>query len=902
MMKGISTRHLSALATSLLLAGCGGGGGGGPLADPAESSFTVNHAFGQIADGTSLVTFEVTVADAEGHPIPGLDLVFHLTGTGNELRHDTVTDENGEARGELATRVAESKTLTCFVGSARTRSVLGELEIEFVRRQENAYYLRTDGSDASDGRTPIDAWRSLDHALTQLGAGETLYIGAGEYPGGWSYSVQAPDSSPVTILGDREGVHTGDAGEVVVLGGGMDHALELAGAANVTLRGLTLRGSDPGIGLHLRGATRNIRVVDCDLYESERGIVTEIAEGLLIESTRITNHTVEGIVLGETLGTRILQSLVYNNTSSGIVLAGPSTDILIQGNTFFRNGGDHLREDRSGGTGTVTSNVFAEGGSFSVRLLGGSSFTRANNLVFANQGDPGSSLDLEADPLFANPFGEDGLLGGAGAADDDFRVLSSSPGLDAGLTSAADTILPFTGPASTRTTRTDELADGTGADGSAVNLGYHYPLELDPLHNLPPGTGRLAFATEGEAFVHSRTLDAAGNWGEDSTTHTANQGVKWIVNRARSGEQPDEAQAVLVDTGATAQLFVRTWDGRLVSEDFTHPMTTHIRSGDTDERGFDIEFESVSGDLLFVQGGPAANPLYRVWREGAWSDEQSVFDLELSPSTLLWVQLVPRAGTDEIALVTLDDQMRIIASVWDGESWSPAHLLGTEVVENRGFRAFDAAWESLSGDLLVAWGFDVFSEETRYATRDGQSGAWTTGHFASTEAIAAHLRMASDPTSDRIIGIFGEGTFDDDITASIWNGEAWSDTIEFTLDGFSGSRSMQAAWLGDSGEAIAVYREGDLNGDLNYAIFDDGGWRVFPQIFLPGPGRILQAEILQRGDSDGVSILQLDQAGNLYEILYENETWSLGNDGAALATNLDTANPGRAFSMARRGH
>ena len=900
-MKGTSTRHLSVLAASLLFAGCGGGGGDGPLVDPAESSFTVDHAFGQIADGTSLVHFDISVVDAGGHPIPDLDLVFHLTGTGNVLRHDTVTDENGEARGDLATRVAEAKTLTCFVGSARTRSVLGELTIEFVRRQENAYYLRTNGSDADDGRTPIQAWRTLDHALSRIGAGDTLYLGAGEYPGGWSYSVQAPDSSPVTIFGDRDGIHTGDAGDVLVLGGGMDHALEIAESANVTLRGLTLRGSDPGTGLYLQGTTRNIRVVDCDLYENERGIVTQTAEGLLIEATRVTNNTSDGIVLGETLGTRILQNLVYNNAASGIVLAAPSTEILIQGNTFFRNGADHLREEQSGGTGTVTSNVFAEGGSLSVRLLGGSSFTRANNLVFANQGDPGSPLDLEADPLFASPFGVDGMLGGVGAADDDFRMLSTSPAIDAGLASAADTILPFTGPASTRTTRTDVLADGTGGDGSALNLGYHYPVDLDPIRNLPPGTGRLAFATEGEAFVHTRSLDATGKWGEDAATHPANQGVKWIVNRARTGEQPDEAQAVLVDTGATAQLFVRPWDGRLVSEDFAHPMTTHIRSADTDERGFDIEFEPVSGDLLLVQAGPAANPLYRVWRDGTWSDERRVFDLDMSQGTILWVQLVPRAGTDEIALVTLDDQMRVVAAVWDGDAWTAAQVLGTEIVETRGFRAFDVAWETLSGDLLVAWGFDVFSEETRYATRDGRSGAWTTGHFASTEAIAAHLRMASDPSSDRIIGIFGEGTVDDDITASIWDGDAWTDTIEFTLNGFSGSRSMQAAWLGDSGEAIAIYREGDLNGDLNYAIFDDGGWRTYPQIFLPGPGRILRAEIIQREGSNGVSILQLDQAGNLYEIIYENEGWFLGNGGAPLATNLDTGNPGRAFSMAQHG-
>ena len=40
-MKGISTRHLSILAASLLFSACGGGGGGGaPVVDPIQSSFT----------------------------------------------------------------------------------------------------------------------------------------------------------------------------------------------------------------------------------------------------------------------------------------------------------------------------------------------------------------------------------------------------------------------------------------------------------------------------------------------------------------------------------------------------------------------------------------------------------------------------------------------------------------------------------------------------------------------------------------------------------------------------------------------------------------------------------------------------------------------------------------------
>ena len=41
------------------------------------------------------------------------------------------------------------------------------------------------------------------------------------------------------------------------------------------------------------------------------------------------------------------------------------------------------------------------------------------------------SLNRAADPVLADPAGADGILGGVGAADDDFRVAFGSPTLDA---------------------------------------------------------------------------------------------------------------------------------------------------------------------------------------------------------------------------------------------------------------------------------------------------------------------------------------------------------------------------------------------------------------------------------------------------------------------------------------
>jgi parallel beta-helix repeat protein len=45
----------------------------------------------------------------------------------------------------------------------------------------DVYYVTSGGSDESDGLSMSNAWRSIDHALKKLKAGDTLYVAAGRY-------------------------------------------------------------------------------------------------------------------------------------------------------------------------------------------------------------------------------------------------------------------------------------------------------------------------------------------------------------------------------------------------------------------------------------------------------------------------------------------------------------------------------------------------------------------------------------------------------------------------------------------------------------------------------------------------------------------------------------------------
>jgi hypothetical protein len=87
------------------------------------------------------------------------------------------------------------------------------------------YYVRrgATGSNSNNGTSPATAWATIGKALGHTGltspvvGGDIVYIGAGTYRetvsvGGGNFSSPA---SVVQFIGDVDGSHTGDAGEVI---------------------------------------------------------------------------------------------------------------------------------------------------------------------------------------------------------------------------------------------------------------------------------------------------------------------------------------------------------------------------------------------------------------------------------------------------------------------------------------------------------------------------------------------------------------------------------------------------------------------------------------------------------------------------------------------------------------
>jgi parallel beta-helix repeat protein len=890
--------------TATLATACGGGGGGGggtlPPVDPLASSLTVTPPFGTSADGLAAAQVALVLADANGLPLPGRRVRIEATGFANTLVQPPVTGATGATVGAVRTTVGERKTLTAIVDPGANEVRLGPVTVEFLRILPSWRFVRTNGSDANDGRTPLTAWASLGFALTQLAAGETLFIGAGTYLDSLQITTVATADAPLVIRGDITGEFTGDPGEVLIDAGASAAGIWLQGAAHVTVRGLSVRGAAPGSGLGgglFAADAEDCAILDCRVYENGRGIELWNTTGMFLEGNRVSANGGDGLRLSNADDTHVTANLIYANAGDGVELATPSSALVFEFNTFYRNSGDQLREATSGNTGMVANNVMTEGSARGLGLAAGTGIGTGANLAWLQTGNTPAAT-FSADPLFADPFGLDGILGGVGALDDDFRMLTLSPTFDVGQGLARQATLRLVSAMDVLGTRFDGLLDGEASDADAANLGFHYGRAVDPFASLAPRGARFAFAEDGAPFVRTRAFERdTDTWLTQRTTQALGSEVRWLVQRVSGGPKPEEILAAQIDSGSGARLVVRTWDARRWSDDAPAVLSAAIAPANADERGFDLEYEALSARALLVRVDGASNVLWQRLVEGVWSPAAPVFAPALATGTVLWTELVPRAGSNEIALVALDDAQNLFAALWDGAQWTRALLLATQVNSLRDFRAFDAAWESLSGDLLVAWGYSQFAEETRFATLTRATNTWTTGQFVSTDALGKYLALSSDPDSDRIVAVFGEGASDDDVGVSVWSGTSWSHTAEMTLTGLPNSRAMEVGWLGSSGLAFVLYRDQAQTGAFQWARLNSGGWRRQSEVFLPGVGRMVQAEAKRIPGTERVLVTLLDEAGSVWAVEHDGNDWVLANGGLPLATGLALGNSGRAFDF-----
>ncbi len=225
------------------------------------------------------------------------------------------------------------------------------------------------------------------------------------------------------------------------------------------------------------------------------GIFLSGTSGAVVQNNVSFSNGTTGLTLRGVVDTLVVNNLVYANTSDGLGvgtedLSAPSlgaVNTTILNNTVYGNGGYGLvigNEATASPGGVVLDNIFQLNRNGGITLASASTCNYVAGFNINDDGygpqTPQNLYDIAADPLFVNPAGADGVLGGEGFADDDFRLQQqrgrqavNSPAVDAGAAPA------------TKVGVTGSTASTGLPDVGTIDIGYHYDASAEQQISVP---------------------------------------------------------------------------------------------------------------------------------------------------------------------------------------------------------------------------------------------------------------------------------------------------------------------------------------------------------------------------------------------------------------------------------
>ncbi len=291
---------------------------------------------------------------------------------------------------------------------------------------------------------------------------------------------------------------------------------------------------------------------------------------------------------------------------------------------------------------------------------------------------------------------------------------------------------PLIGPARVLVTRTGNTLDVVGRTPIAKRR------QQITLGTTGASTTMTIYSKSGSNTPRTRTWSGSA-WSSEASTNDVGGRPRWIIGAAC----PTRSEIAAIFGDDQNDLNVMMYTGSA----WGAPLQVSSDIGTSSDRPIFRAYEQNSGDGLIVyRSGSSSSVSYRTWNGTSWSSASTT--TTMSSGQPRFMRLIPTPDSDQIILLTLDDDQDLTAMVWSGSAWGNKVLLDSNAATT-GEECFDGAFEALSGDGLVVWGRNSQSN-VRYRT--WTSGGWgsdTTGPNMNAEA--RWVRVASDPVSDRLM-------------------------------------------------------------------------------------------------------------------------------------------------------
>lgn len=290
----------------------------------------------------------------------------------------------------------------------------------------------------------------------------------------------------------------------------------------------------------------------------------------------------------------------------------------------------------------------------------------------------------------------------------------------------------------------------------------------------------------------------------------------------------------------------------------------------------DADAQTASQVILYADGGANDTPRERVVTTSVGGATS------LSTLSATAARLVARAHptNDEIAMLTEDDTGRLTLRIRSTGTWGADQVLTTDVSGGSG-RGFDAAYEHSSGELLIVYR-KAGSSLLFHRIWDGSLSSESTLDL-SLGATPDRLVLHPNSRTDAVLVTTSAGT---SLSAAIWSGSAFGDTVALDTGFDGGARNWDAAHEPGSGEPTIVWaRSGDTWSRVRR--FASSTWQT--QSTGPFLGSAIERIRLAADPSStrdgllaGFGVTATNET--LYVSFWDGSTWSTAT---SIATDLD---------------
>jgi hypothetical protein len=293
-----------------------------------------------------------------------------------------------------------------------------------------------------------------------------------------------------------------------------------------------------------------------------------------------------------------------------------------------------------------------------------------------------------------------------------------------------------------------------------------------------PGAMMVYARANGDGTPYYRRWNGS-SWGPELTATNVGANIQYLVLKfARTRNE-----AILGTLSSSGDIRVQVWNGTSWGGAL---LLANVGTTNDNYRGFDIEYETNGDRAIVVFNDGTADPDYRIWDGMGWT---AAANINL-PTTGIprWIELAPNplAGSDEIVMISLDDNSDIYGMRWSGAAWVniSAFAAWDNSAATSTTKVIDVAYEQLSGRAMFIWG-DNNSDDQQYRIWDGAAlTANTLFTIANMGGEARWVRLVSDPASNRLLYGVQDASANPDLNTALWSGPpANSWTIHAEHDG-----------------------------------------------------------------------------------------------------------------------